>query len=402
MRRLRSILVILLVLLTFTVHFFFHEKTALTNDFTISTKHSTDASRLVLLWTDLFDQIDWHQPSFFHPSTIITCLNRYACRFTRDRQRLSQSSVVGFHLYDLSRSELPQRQFENQTWLFITGESPVNFYYQNPSFLPYVLDQLFDLSFSYKPESPLPIFASTVQPRSSFSDEEQRSNRHSLQLKEKNRPIVWFVSNCVTFSQREKYVEQLQKFISIDIYGQCGRECPDQPRRRCPVDLQKYYFYLSFENSRCQSYITEKFWSIITHPQARLVPIVMGAEENDYARVAPNRSYIHVDQYPSPKALANYLHHLIAHPEEYLSYLQWRETMEIVPLTNGGWTNFLCPLCQIAHQRTSLSHPSSRLNFSTWFHPKHQCHRDDLDLFHKCKQTKLNIWMSLVHHVRCP
>ena len=34
--------------------------------------------------------------------------------------------------------------------------------------------------------------------------------------------VSWMVSNCGTHSERENFVEQLQQFVSVDVYGGCG------------------------------------------------------------------------------------------------------------------------------------------------------------------------------------
>jgi hypothetical protein len=328
----------------------------------------------------------------------------YQCQFTRDKRKLSQASVVAFHLYDIKRYQLPERipsKTGNQSWIFITGESPINFYYQNPSFVPYMLDNYFDQSISYKYDSPFSVFSPIVKPRTLSSDEinrERQLNINSLKLKKK--PIAWMVSNCITFSQREKYVKELNKFIQIDIYGKCGTPCSNENNRQCQIDLNEYYFYLSFENSRCKSYITEKFWNIISDNTHRLVPIVMGALENDYERIAPKHSYIHVNQYKTPEDLAKYLNYLINNPKEYLIYHQWREHTGIDVSSPRRWMNLLCPLCQMAYE-TRLS-TDTRLNFSSWYNPKTECHHDDVKIFNQCKQATLRLWMSWTHNIKCP
>lgn len=40
--------------------------------------------------------------------------------------------------------------------------------------------------------------------------------------KQSNVTVAWFISVCETQSEREKYVEELQKHIKVDIYGACG------------------------------------------------------------------------------------------------------------------------------------------------------------------------------------
>lgn len=81
-------------------------------------------------------------------------------------------------------------------------------------------------------------------------------------IKRKTKIAVWFVSNCRSKSGREKYVEELKKYIDVDIYGQCGNKhcAKDEDCFRTIVE-PNYYFYLSFENSLCEDYVTEKFYN---------------------------------------------------------------------------------------------------------------------------------------------
>ncbi|CAF3114872.1 unnamed protein product, partial [Rotaria sp. Silwood2] len=372
---------------------------------------------LVLIWTSLFDNFYWHQQSYFNSSAVISCSSKYQCQFTRDKQRLSQASVVAFHLPDINRYQLPERKFsqnKKQNWVFVTRDSPINFYYQNPSFLPYILNEYFDRSISYRYDSPFSIFLPTIKSRlllkkvqnlsgSSITEIEPELERNlimkSLQLKIK--PIVWIASHCITFSQREKYVEKLKEYIHIDVYGECGVPCSRTTTHQCNnINLHEYYFHLAFENSRCDLYITENFWNIMSDNTHRLVPIVMGANEYDYARIAPKKSYIHIDHYKTPEDLAKYLIFLMKNPEKYLEYLKWREYATIKFQFPGTWMNLLCPLCEMAYE----NHPSSydRYNFSSIYHPKIQCNQDDVKLFKKCKQNNLGVLMSWMHNVKCP
>ena len=54
----------------------------------------------------------------------------------------------------------------------------------------------------------------------------------------------------------------------------------------------------------------------------RVLPIVMGARPEDYARLAPAHSYIHVDQFRGPEQLAAYLHQLDQDDAAYNQYFQ--------------------------------------------------------------------------------
>ena len=48
----------------------------------------------------------------------------------------------------------------------------------------------------------------------------------------------------------------------------------------------------------------------------------MGAELEEYTRLAPQHSFIHVDQFNAPKELADYLLELDRDEEKYNEYFQ--------------------------------------------------------------------------------
>ncbi|XP_011496319.1 PREDICTED: glycoprotein 3-alpha-L-fucosyltransferase A [Ceratosolen solmsi marchali] len=159
----------------------------------------------------------------------------------------------------------------------------------------------------------------------------------------KTKKVAWFVSNCHPRNQRMYYAKELSKHIQVDIYGACGTlRCPRSQAQACFDMLDAdYKFYLAFENSNCRDYITEKFF--VNGLGHNVLPIVMGAHPTDYARSAPYRSYIHVDEFESPRELAQYLHRLDADDELYNSYFKWKGTGEFIN------TYFWCRVCSMLH-----------------------------------------------------
>ena len=69
----------------------------------------------------------------------------------------------------------------------------------------------------------------------------------------------------------------------------------------------------------------------------------MGARPEEYALVAPYRSYIHVEEFESPKELAAYLNKLDNDDDLYNSYFRWKGTGEFIN------TQLLCRLCAMLH-----------------------------------------------------
>lgn len=99
-------------------------------------------------------------------------------------------------------------------------------------------------------------------------------------LDHKTVAVAWISSNCNTSSGRERYIKKLNSELSkydldIDIYGKCGSLlCPKFLMDHCLYALQiDYYFYLAFENSFSEDYVTD---SILHGLQNFAVPIVYG------------------------------------------------------------------------------------------------------------------------------
>ena len=129
------------------------------------------------------------------------------------------------------------------------------------------------------------------------------------------------------------------KVFEVDIYGKCGPyKCTNKPGIfPCDPNIYtEYKFYLAFENSICQDYVTEKLFNTMIYP---IVPIVLGGA--DYTKYAPKNSFINVEDFKNPRDLAEYLTLLDRNQTEYLNYLKWKRQYSIVRRFP------LCALCEM-------------------------------------------------------
>ena len=70
-----------------------------------------------------------------------------------------------------------------------------------------------------------------------------------------------------------------------------------------------YFQYLCFPAKSC-------------YFRHNVLPIVMGAAPEEYTRLAPHHSFLHVDQFKGPRELAEYLIELDGDDEKYNEYFQ--------------------------------------------------------------------------------
>ena len=161
-------------------------------------------------------------------------------------------------------------------------------------------------------------------------------------VENKTALVAWFVSHCWTQSHREIYVSELSKHINVDIVGRCGElQCQrDSEYKDCDLMLdRKYKFYLSFENSLCKDYVTEKLFRMLN---IDVVPVVRGAA--NYSKFMPRGTYIDVKDFWTPKDLAEFLKMLDKQNDLYVDYLLKKKTMTCVEEEP-----YLCRLCRHLH-----------------------------------------------------
>lgn len=330
-----------------------------------------DTTKKILFWNTMFNDETFYmgKGDIFRDCPVNDC---YA---THDRNyaNLTDFDAVLFHGNELELTDLPASRSPRQWYVFVNLESPANRPLTN-----HFYEDFFNATMTYRLDSDIVWTYGVVKDSRTgeivapsrnanwhafynrsggrlFADESAASSL-SRTVRGKTKPIVWFVSNCQAKSGRQEYVNELSRHIPIDVYGKCGSmNCPSSDDCFGRVAEPRYFFYLSFENSLCDDYVTEKLYNALRY---NIIPIVYGGA--NYSHFAPPRSYIDALDFDTPKSLAEYLGKLIEDPREYGEYLAWKRCYEV----NGGIRQAVCNLCEFLHNRRR---PRTYSSLSNWY-----------------------------------
>ncbi|XP_032790955.2 alpha-(1,3)-fucosyltransferase C [Daphnia magna] len=325
-----------------------------------------DRKIIILYWTKYFGMTDFGyglgRAPFLECRTNQTS-DGTGCLTTADRSFVNDSDAIVFHARDINPNDLPPAGWRrpHQNYVFLLYESPVNTnlnMLRQPLFRNY-----FNRTMTYRRDSDvvdlhpyghmqcidaaspscseLPRTPDAKKPNIVQENDDSTSVPIKIDLTLKNRTVAWFVSNCNTNSRRELLARNLSYFIPVDISGRCANAnnitCSD--RAACDEKLSRHYrFYLSFENSLCLDYVTEKLYRPLQH---NAVPVVYGGA--DYSFYLPAGSYVNAMDFDSPERLADHLNKLMVDDELYLTYFRWKAKYAVERRAKDA----MCRLCRL-------------------------------------------------------
>ena len=147
----------------------------------------------------------------------------------------------------------------------------------------------------------------------------------------------------------------------MDVYGACGTPCA-KVNGKCTKELPTTYkFYLSFENSVCTDYISEKLYKIYT-PGMHVIPVTRGGTA--YARYFPENTFIDAAEFASPRQLADHLKSLGSDLQLYSQMLEVKDQYRWF----GGLGSMWCNLCEVLNTK----HVGQKTyNMKKWFGDGH-------------------------------
>lgn len=363
----------------------------------------------IQLYTTFYGR-SWNETVLGHKA-FEHCYNEKRCfifQLPDPNQQIALEKSDGVFVHVPSLSKLPSRKEykrrTDQLWMFFTGESPI-YTYKSNKYVINDLDDWFNLTYTIKWNHLLADLYDLKQLYryqeviDAFKEFSIQNNKQRINWNEK-KLALWLVSHCNTASKREVYVEKLLEYINIDIYGH--KQCRFKHSRLSPCDDEScdkkfygsYKFYFSFENSLCTRYITEKYYKLYDPSiifDTDILPVVRGAQFDDYLRVAPdNHSFIFADHFESPKSLADYLLYLDSNETAFNEYFKWKNDLKtklISESKNGtllkdemnkkriGRMQAFCELCAKLHDNLYIKSHQERepLEISKFYNSEYDC-----------------------------
>ncbi|OWF52962.1 Alpha-(1,3)-fucosyltransferase C [Mizuhopecten yessoensis] len=252
--------------------------------------------------------------------------------------------------------EDPPPKPRNQIWVFHSMEPPP---IHPRSYTAW--RGLFNWTISYRRDSDIFSPYGVIDKREK-STGDAVLHEFDLNWEAKEKDIVWFVSNCKrSHSMRNEYAAKLNETIGVDIFGQCGDLKCDEKWPICVRKLQSIYrYYLSFENSLCRDYITEKSFKIFESLFDAIPIIRSGANLDQYL---PPGSYLSTKEFNSIEYLGNFLKLMANTKRTPSTFFNWRKHFVAKDTIDSNET--FCELCRRGH--TDKKYKRLYDDFQTWF-----------------------------------
>ncbi|KAJ8728286.1 hypothetical protein PYW08_016671 [Mythimna loreyi] len=342
--------------------------------------------KYILIWTD-------HKEPFkpFLRDGIIQFRNKSCsfanCYVSSNRQLLKDVAdfdVVLFYgtgLKNIKASFLPQSRSPRQKYVFASMESPAYYPICN-----YMFNSYFNWTWTYKLNSDeistyiciKDQYGNVIGPKEEMhwkNVESMMPINDSLKAKLSTKKIAaaWFVSNCNVPSGRDLIAKQLQfelaKYnMTVDIYGKCGTmKCPSDSMEECLRKLETdYYFFLAFENSLTEDYVTEKLLHALQH---YTVPVVYGGA--NYTRFMPDGIYL-IAQQSQIRELAEEMVDAINYRQRYYDFFKWHNHYSYHNRRESRDTDTYCKLCALINNQEKYAKTSIYENFIKWWNPENE------------------------------
>ena len=174
----------------------------------------------------------------------------------------------------------------------------------------------------------------------------------------KTKGVALFLSKCNKDKGRLDFIRELMKYIQVDSYGKCFHNT-DMPVSRQEKDWQgikqnissHYRFLISVEGAILPGFVTEKIWHAYL---VQAIPIYRGTPEV-FDQVPGSNTFLFVDNFTSPKALAEYIKQVDSDQQLYESFFKMDLTNYYEIKEKYCTASRICAICTEAYKRKVAS-----------------------------------------------
>ncbi|KAJ0177335.1 hypothetical protein K1T71_007344 [Dendrolimus kikuchii] len=342
---------------------------------------NANTTKYILLWTSPqtvpFSDMGEGQTGFIKRNCPhVNCYVTGNRTYLGDIKRFDVIVFAAPQLIGIINKDLPTERSLRQKYVFASIESPENY-----PLLSYKLNNYFNWTWTYKLDSEVrwgyivirDSKGNIIGPKKEMhwiklQDMDPVSKDLEKRIKSKKKAAAWFVSNCFSASRREEVAKEIKidlmkNYHVLDIYGNCGLfSCSKDKADECNKMIEdKYYFYLSFENSLSEDYVTEK---LLIAVQYNIVPVVFGGA--NYSRFLPDGSYLDARKLGVPKLVEKMIE-LIKNPKKYLEYFRWKNHYSYHKTSESVETNEYCKMCSLLNDDDMMRRNSIYDDLQTWW-----------------------------------
>lgn len=248
----------------------------------------------ILLWTPIEPLRYYSEGQDPFISRNCSFQNCFITNSTSYFKNLLDFDVLLFNAAHMSTGmKLPSNRSEHQRYIFVGWDSAAYF----PISADF--DDFFNLTWTYKLTSDVVLPYMVVKNKDDqvmgpgininwidTKDMAPINNRIKRKLQNKSIAAAWVASNCYALNNRQDFAYDLKNELLIyelqlDIYGYCGNlDCGKKTKEvndtvtACSAKIKSdYYFYMAFENSFSEDYVTEK---VLHGLNNFAVPVVYG------------------------------------------------------------------------------------------------------------------------------
>jgi len=296
----------------------------------------------------------------------------YKCTITSNRSYLEDESLYDgflFHQYGINQMDVPDqsKRKDNQVYMFYTLEAPQASVIFDPNHLNWsetINNNFFNATMTYHSESEIFVpFGRLLKKADHPTGEEldqfiiKYGKQNARKMNARNFSATIINSNCASWGGREALITDMAKLMPVDVYGGCGKPFEEETSYHLQVGgspiargykqlSKKYPFYLAFENTLCEDYVTERFYITLG---TDMIPVVMNWA--NMTRFAPKHSYIDVKDFDTITDLVSYLQQVHSDPALYASYFWWSEFYDVehAPVFTRLFVQYFCDACRYLH-----------------------------------------------------